>query len=475
MEQSKRRLSRWAGRVAAFLMVLVGVGFCLHTSIDTVVLGKYSKRYFVILCIWFLVLTPLVYWLARYLFSTQRLTLPSGRVLTLSPLVKLVTFVVVGNLVVSTIENAVAKSWDATYPWVFHPYLQTAYKPNQPGLHINRWGFRGEEIDKQKPPKTFRIFFFGASTVACHEVPWEDSYVRIVEKRLRNHYPDRKIEVQNLGTPWHGTEHSAIKLQFFAQDFHPDVVVIYHAMSDLFRGFAPEEFSHGEYRDDYGHYYGPVAGLVRGHGLQLNGLPARAYLGYWMSDILYERVKGVGPDGKGIGGGPQWMFFPKAERTRVDHWRSLEAFQRNLRVFADFAKSRGMKVVIASEPFVYRSDLTEEERSVLVLPILCDEKGKRPDLESMRRGMEAFNSASRRVANEMGVRFLDLEKKIPKSRKYFYDDVHYTFEGNRLVADAFYADFIAGHIVPIGNFVEEPKAVGARESGGTNLDSSRLP
>jgi hypothetical protein len=26
--------------------------------------------------------------------------------------------------------------------------------------------------------------------------------------------------------------------------------------------------------------------------------------------------------------------------------------------------------------------------------------------------------------------------------------------------------------VPIGNFVEEPKAVGTRESGGTNLDSS---
>lgn len=81
---------------------------------------------------------------------------------------------------------------------------------------------------------------------------------------------------------------------------------------------------------------------------------------------------------------------------------------------------------------------------MLVLPILCDEKGRRPDLESMRRGMEAFNSASRRVAKETGVRFLDLKKKIPKSRKYFYDDVHYTYEGNRLVVDVFYADFIAG-------------------------------
>ena len=138
------------------------------------------------------------------------------------------------------------------------------------------------------------------------------------------------------------------------------------------------------------------------------------------------------------------MFFPKAERTRVDHWRSLEAFQRNLRVFANFAKSRGMKVVIASEPFLYRNDLTEEERSVLVFPILCDEKGKRPDIECMRRGMEAFNSAARQVADETGVRFLDLEKKIPKSRKYFYDDIHYTYEGNRLMAEAFYADFLAG-------------------------------
>src|SRR5438045_7291491 len=79
MEQSSKVFSRWAARLTAFLMVLVGVGFCLHTSIDTVVLGKYSKRYFVILCIWFFVLTPLVYWLARYLFSTQRVRLPSGR------------------------------------------------------------------------------------------------------------------------------------------------------------------------------------------------------------------------------------------------------------------------------------------------------------------------------------------------------------------------------------------------------------
>jgi hypothetical protein len=437
----------------SILLMLVGVGFCFHTSFDPVVAGKYSRNYFLVLCVWFLLVVPVGFLLARWAFRRTEICLTSGRKLQISAMHKITALAIAVAILITVGRSVIQRRRLDRSPFTFHPHLQTAYKPDQPALGINRWGFRGREIEKQKPSNAFRIFMFGESTMASLEVAFEHSHCRIFERALQKEYPDRAIEVQNVALPWHSSEHSLIKLLFDVQEFSPDMVIIYHAMGDLLRGFDQPDFTHRPYRDDYGHYDGPVADLVKGRSFDLNGLPISMITGFWLSDLRFDRVRLLGPEGKGIEG-VRTLFVPKAERISVSQWRSLAPFARNLENFARIARGKGMRVLIATEPYLYRVDASDQEREVFLFPMTCLENGRQPDIASMKNGMDAFNGSARHVAEKCGVHFFDLEPQIPKTLEYFYDDIHYTLKGNVAVAQAMTCYLIDSQIIT-GNVSEQ--------------------
>jgi lysophospholipase L1-like esterase len=63
------------------------------------------------------------------------------------------------------------------------------------------------------------------------------------------------------------------------------------------------------------------------------------------------------------------------------------------------------------------------------------EGNRYPNIDSMIRGMNAFNSATAEIARRHGLPLIDLESQIPKTTDYFLDDVHYTEDGNARIAD----------------------------------------
>jgi hypothetical protein len=81
------------------------------------------------------------------------------------------------------------------------------YKPNSEGktyghpFRVNRWGVRGSDFleRNQVGPEPFRIMVIGDSVTAGIGVAEEDRYTNILERRLRERYPSRTIEVINLG------------------------------------------------------------------------------------------------------------------------------------------------------------------------------------------------------------------------------------------------------------------------------------
>ena len=80
------------------------------------------------------------------------------------------------------------------------------------------------------------------------------------------------------------------------------------------------------------------------------------------------------------------------------------------------------------------------------------EGNRYPNIESMIRGMRAFNSATAETAEKYGVPLIDLDAGVPKSADYFLDDVHYTASGNALIAklisDYLIQNFIIGWGLP---------------------------
>jgi lysophospholipase L1-like esterase len=309
----------------------------------------------------------------------------------------------------------------------FHPYLQNVPVPSDRKMSINRWGFRGEEIDLAKPDGTYRIFVLGGSTVFCGEVDFEQTHCRLMEKKLRQAYPGVKIEVQNAGVPWHTSQHSLIKFLTKVEDFQPDLVIIYHGINDLCRGFSPPYASVGEYQPDYSHFYGPVATMVRTYAEDRGRFHLYVLDEAWtfLARQWFSDIRGTAESD------PPVVVKPWNE------WKSLPSFKRNLGNLALVLRAKQIELVMASQPYLLRDDLTaEERRKMKVVANLVRNQYEQPDVASIRSGMETFNRTAKAVADEYGAVFVDLEKCVPKAVDYFVDDFHYTPDGNRLVCEA---------------------------------------
>jgi len=438
------KVARETWMVASLAVVLVVVGFWFDTDSNATILGKYSTQtmlklglltgagFLSILLLRFLLLPQ------EFVSDGKWRVIPFRTKFLVTIALFLLGFVATEGILQWELSKSLKKELvkrqerDA----VFDPFLQVVPKPNNKKLHINRWGFRGEEIERMKPSETYRIFVVGGSTVYSSRVSFELSHARVLEKQLRQRYPTLNVDVQNAGMHWHTSQHSLMKILFKIQDFNPDMIIIYHAINDLYRSFSPQEFGLGPYRNDYSHYPGPIAPMVReylkektGPGILTLGRTVTFFRRHWFANF---------------------RDVSKPESTSnlsevsVNNWPSLLAFERNMKHLATLVETLDIDLVMASQPYLYRHDLNELELETIWFPAaFCRIGRSKPDISSMIKGMEAFNDVSRRIADSQGVLFVDLERVVPKSLDYFRDDVHYTEEGNRIIGQHFAEQIIA--------------------------------
>jgi hypothetical protein len=412
-------------RVFAYALYLLGV-IALAPSSRPLFVGRWGWE--MTLAFFFLagfMLWPFRAWL-DLVTKAKTLRFPGGRPIPLRRRHR-IAFLVGGLLLVLVpCEIAFRVNRRARTPRLeeFHPFLQNRSRPGDERLHINAHGFRGEEIAKRKPDDVFRVFVLGGSTVFCPAAAWEKSHVRLLEKRLREAYPARRIEVMNAGVPWYTTQHSLINYLFHVRAFEPDLVIFMHGINDLFRSFSPAMFAYGAYREDYSHYYGAVSRVV------FRSFPADRRGGTWTGSELIDRV------GSGLA---QRLNGADAEEVAIDEFKSLGAFARNVTAFAERMRVDKVHLVLCTQPTLYRLDLDDEGRARAMLRArFCLEDGRFPDLDSMVRAMRSYNAATREIGMRVGVPVLDLDASVPKTGEYFADDCHYTEAGNRRVAEAMF-------------------------------------
>lgn len=449
IQRSNTAAATWFPRIVAGLFFLFALGFLFHTAPDPKILfNKYNGRYLLFLCLQFFIVLPLVYVTARFFATTSELTGSRGRKIAIRPIHKFgVGFVLllIGYIGADWLIGRLISASVATHnAHAFHPYLQNVPRPGHAEQHVNRWGFKGDDIELAKPAGVYRIFVFGGSTVHCGTVPFEQSHVRLLEKKLKAHYPDRKLEVQNLGAEWHSSQHDVIKLMFDAQEFSPDLVVMFHGINDLVRGLESDLFAEGPYRQDYRHYFGAVSNLARPGKTAVQFFNTAG--GHWCSDFRFQQVRLAGPEGNGLNG-MLTMFFAKSTPVEITEWKSLPAFERNMRQFVRTAQEKQYQVLLATQPTLYRNDLSTTDQEVLVFAKSHQHNHQHPSLTSMTSGMQQFNDVTRQIAAESKVHFIDLEQAMPKTIEYMYDDCHYTAKGNELVAEQLSAAIIKADLI----------------------------
>lgn len=126
---------------------------------------------------------------------------------------------------------------DALLGWAHEPNSEDHYIGPRPWpvefdapVRINSLGLRGPEIGEREPG-AYRVMLLGDSMVAGFEVPWEQTFGRLIERQLAAEF-DFPVQVINAAVRGYGTDQSYLYYKERGHRLEPDLVVFLHGGND---------------------------------------------------------------------------------------------------------------------------------------------------------------------------------------------------------------------------------------------------
>ena len=108
------------------------------------------------------------------------------------------------------------------------PYFEQVLDWPEYKMHIkiSSQGLRDREFSTRKPPRTYRILSVGDSFSFGLGVEAEETYAKLLEKKLNAAFPGRKFEVINAGRARTGPNQYLRNIEELGKAFHPDMVMV---------------------------------------------------------------------------------------------------------------------------------------------------------------------------------------------------------------------------------------------------------
>ena len=272
----------------------------------------------------------------------------------------------------------------------------------------------------------FRVLVMGGSTTGWSRYP------KKLRDSLQATYPGRAIRVFNAGVPFWTTKHSLINYVTYAHTLDPDLVIVMHAINDVVRSCSNGIFTIGDYKDDYSHFYGPAS-----QAAQRPTFERAAFLSLFGSAFSWVTNRPVD--------------YP------TEWFRSLGAFEENLRQIARRVRSDGAQLALLTQPSMYRAGLEDQGVEWVGFGVLfCESwvgplEREHPSGASMQGALADANERARRVADDEGALLIEVDRQVPKTEVNFYDDVHHTDAGGELIGRVVAQAIIDSGVVTAGD------------------------
>ena len=307
---------------------------------------------------------------------------------------------------------------------IVHPQLGWDLKPNfsgknfdwvtdKPGekapqyrrtIKINSAGFRDDnELTIEKPDNTVRIFTLGDSCTFGWGVESEDSFAKVLEKKLNDSSSDINYQVLNAGIVGYSSHQGMPLLKHKILKYSPDIITVAYGWNSHF--IFP-------YSDK--EWIKPVSPL---HAGAIN--IARQFMIYRGFTEIVKRLN-------------------KKSKSELKYRVPPEDLRNNLRSLIDFASESNIKVVLMT---IQSNVLTGQvAKWTLVKHTLDDDK------ENMISRHKEINGIIKEVSEEKGTMFTDVagkfvELKLTEGKELFYrpedavDDVHPNEEGHLVIGE----------------------------------------
>ena len=332
-----------------------------------------------------------------YRIRTKRTDLSSAGILCIVLLVMMLLIYLIINHVYTksmSIKNRTAE---------YHPYLQLMPHPYHPA---------GKD--------TINIVCLGGSTTEFTDEQGKGWPIRL-ENIINSKGLPTPVRVHNQGRQWYTSLHSLINYETNIQANKPDVVLIMHTINDVLHNADFSYFSHQPFRNDYGHFYGPVNRIVFHQNLW--GF-LKEFLGYL------------------------WYHHPRTS-VEATTFPGLAPFKQNLSLLIEMGQANGSQVILMTQPSLYRPDISDDAKKVLYM--LNNEAigpDKKWSYHTAYQAMEQYTDMVRSLADQYQVPCIDLDAVIPKTMDYFYDDVHYRTQTFDMIAQTIAEELLTRGITP---------------------------
>lgn len=315
----------------------------------------------------------------------------------------------------------------STFPKNFKMY--TIAEPGLPGLSgrnlfsTNNVGFRGDHLAMPKPTKEYRVFLVGGSSSECFYLDDAQSINQVLQEAMQKKQIEEKVvKVYNAGRSGEALDDHVSMIAHRIIHMQPDVIIVFAGINDLTKAI---------FNFDYLHFDTETSArfstetLLRFLATEFQ-IPRRFYsfatrIGSTEERTLLERITQTSNYRTRVQLANSAV--PTDEKPRVD----LDPFERNLNTIIGIAEANNVKLILMTQPSSW-SGGDPVSRSWQWMRY----RGRFAYSEKqMNMALEAYNDVTRQVAKSKRVSLYDIARVIPKTSKFFYDDVHFNVSGAR--------------------------------------------
>lgn len=253
-------------------------------------------------------------------------------------------------------------------------------------ITINSSGIRDDkEVELEKAPDTVRIACYGDSITFGNAVELENTWVKYLERRLKEKYPLKKIEVLNLGVPGYTSLQGLNYYKYRGEKFHPDIITVCFGANDVSDSSLPDaELSYMSLK----------------YRMQVNPL---------------ERFRTLRTFKEFTG-----MMLPE-KKDKLAARVSKEEYEKNMQEFMEITRERREKIVIIPSPYEFQGVYTNNYA------------------RNVRHRM--YSDLLREIARKNNVPFVELPVGLAGDKSgqgLFFDTVHPNEEGCKVIAQKLY-------------------------------------
>jgi lysophospholipase L1-like esterase len=266
----------------------------------------------------------------------------------------------------------------------------------------------------------------------------------------------RRVWVGNLGRAGFNSRDHLGAMRFVVDQYEPDAIVMLAGGNDMVDRIIQGGAYDPHFVDDEQRYRDWLMSRFVMRPLSAWSGPfyrrtAIWQLAKWVNSLLFGRRQLL-MDSEG-----KWLAearsYRQQMRDRVDGLPSLddglEEYARNLRAISEEARKRPVRLVLLTQPTLWKSDMPPAEDKLLYYGFAPGPSGRQLEWPwwknsdtilyspgALRSAMDSYNRRLLKTCSEVQAECFDLASRLPQTTDVLFDDMHYTERGARQFADA---------------------------------------